>query len=469
MMDILVRTPNRSTNHRGDRRRDDGSAMIVTLLVLAVLTALAATVASVTVNNLGSSVKSQQAGAALNAADAGIAQAMDYLPFGIGELRCSPNCAANPWGNQDAPATATIAGTAGQAYTVWIEPVAPFPANDPGKYRIHAIGTANGSARRVIDADVQVTRTTIPLGIFARTIDGGGNVDIENQSIFSTGCVYSRSKLAISGMDAAYGIPAGVHTSQIITDSQGTGQYCPTTSKPIHAAGTATEKCNPDYPHDQDRLGGNLAGTSCSGTQTSHPEFYGPPNDVDKDGITDVDGSYVRGDQTLMKLFNFLQPALSQTQLQRLRSLAKSQGNFWTSSNGWTSPDEKQAVMYFDLTKTDLGGVVDLNDIVGFGRAAGLSADHPDCDSRSLIIVIEGGNARLNSNQELTASLFLTSSDPNGRILKANGTSKYIGTVYGDRADLTGTADISMDECFLSNPSPGLTQLTQTSYRELDR
>ncbi len=464
-MEILVRIPNRSTAHRGDRRRDEGSAMIVTLLVLAVLTALAATVAGVTVNNLGSSVKSQQAGAALNAADAGIAQAMDYLPFGIGDLRCSPNCAANPWGNQDAPATATIAGTAGQAYTVWIEPVAPFPANDPGKYRIHAIGTANGSARRVIDADVQVTRTTIPVGIFARTIDGGGNVDIDNQSIFSTGCVYSRSKLAISGMDAAYGIPAGVHTSQIITDSQGTGQYCPTTNKPIH---TPTTPCDPLYPHDQDRLGGNLSGTSCEGTQTSYPAYYGPA-DVDNDGTDDVDGSYLRGDGTLMKLFNFLQPALSQAQMQRLRSIAKSQGNYWTSSSGWTSPDEKQAVMYFNLTTTDLGGVVDLNDIVGFGRDPGLSANDPGCDSRSLIIVIEGGNARLNSNQELTASLFLTSGAPNGRILKANGTSQYIGTMYGDRADLTGTADISMDECFLSNPSPGLTQLTQTSYRELDR
>jgi hypothetical protein len=448
-----------------ERRRDDGSAMIITLLVLAVLTALATTVASVTVNNLGSSVKAQQAGAALNAADAGVAQALDYLQLGIGRLKCSPTCTSNAWGNKAAPATASIPGTAGQAYTAWIEPVAPYPANEPGLYRIHAAGTANGSARRAVDVDVQVTRTNVPLGIFARTIDGGGDVDVENQSIFSTGCVYSRSKLHMSGIDPAYGIPAGVHTSQIITDSQGNGQYCPTTNKPIHSA---TVRCDPLYPHDQDRLGGSLLGTACESTQTKYPKYYGPAN-FDSDGANDVDGSYLRSDATLMKLFNFLQPALSPAQLQRLRSQAKSQGNYWTSSGGWTSPNERQAVMYFDLTKTDLGGVVDLNDIVGFGRAKGLSATDAACDDRSLIIVIEGGNARLNSNQKLTASLFLTSGAPNGRLLKANGTSEFIGTVYGDTADLTGTADLSMDECFLSNPSADKVQLTQTSYRELDR
>jgi len=459
----------RPTGHSGQPRRDDGSAMIITLLVLAVLTALATTVASVTVNNLGSSVKAQQAGAALSAADAGVAQAMDHLQLGIGGLKCSPTCATNPWGNRDAPATATIAGTAGQAYTAWIEPIAPFPANDPARYVIHAVGTANGSARRVVDVEVQVTRTTVPLGIFARTIDGGGTVDVDNQSIFSNGCVYSRSKLTLSGIDAAYGIPAGVHTSQIITDSQGSGQYCPTTNKPIH---TDTAPCNPLFPHDQDRLGGSLLGTPCESTQTGNPSYYAPA-DLDNDGTNDVDGSYVRGDGTLLKLFNFLQPALSETQMQRLRSLAKSQGNYWTSSTGWTSPNERKAVMYFDLSKTDLGGVVNLNDIgpdpVDFGRDTGLSATDAACDDRSLIIVIDGGNARLNSNQRLTASLFLTSGAPNGRILKANGTSEFIGTMYGDRADLTGTANISMDDCFLNNPAAGMIQLTQTSYRELDR
>jgi hypothetical protein len=480
-MENPVRAHVRPTGHTRDPRRDDGSAMITTLLVLAVLTALATTVASVTVNNLGSSVKAQQAGAALNAADAGVAQAMSYLrDKGTGVLACSPTCAANPWGNSNVPASSSVTGTAGQAYTAWIEPIVRYPndKNDPGKYRIHAVGTAKGDARRVVEADVQVTRTTVPFGIFARTIDGGGNVHVENQSVFSTGCIYSRSNLVITGFDVAYrtadgrAIPAAVHTSQIITNSQGNGQFCPTTNKPIHEAGTATEKCNPLYPHDQDRFGGNLAGTACWPTQNDYKAFYGP-EDVDnpKDNTIDVDGSYLRGDGTLMKLFNFLQPALNQTQMQRLRSVARSQGNYWTTSdsNVWTSPDEKQAVMYFDLAKTDLGGVVDLNKIVGFGREPGLAANHPDCDTRSLIIVIDGGNARLNSNQKLTASLFLTSGAPNGKILKANGTSQFIGTMYGDTADLTGTADLSMDDCFMNNPSPGLLQYTQTSYRELDR
>jgi hypothetical protein len=449
------------------RRRDEGSAMIVTLLVLAVLTALATTVATVTINNLGSSLKSQQAGAALNAADAGVAQAMNNVV--PGSLRCSPTCADNPWGNKDAPAAATIPGTAGQAYRVWIEAVAPFPANDPGLYRIHSTGTANGSARRLVDVDVQVTRSTVPLGIFARTINGGGNVTVDNQSVFSTGCVYSRSKLQLSGIDAAYGIPAAVHTSQIITDSQGTGQYCATTSKPIHTAG---QPCNTTYKSDQDKFGDSLSGTLCASTQTTYPDYY-RAQDVDGDGSTDVNGSLLRTDTALFKLFNFVQPAMSQSQLQHLRSLAKSQGNYWTTSDSkvWTSPDERNAVMYFDLNNADPKDqrLVDLNDIVGFGREPGLSANDPACPDRSLIIIIEGGNARLNSNQKLTASVFLTAGYPYGQILKANGTSNFIGTLYSDTMDLTGTADLAMDECFLGNPTPGHYALTQTSYRELDR
>ncbi len=445
--------------------RDDGSAMIVTLMVLAVLAALAATVSSVTVNNLGASLKSQQAAAALDAADAGVAQAIAYLRFGVGGVACSPTCTGNPWGNRNAPAAASVSGTAGQAWTVWIEPVAPSPANNPGLYRIHSTGTAKGSARRAVDVDVEVSRTQVPLGVYGRTINGGGDVSVRNESLFSTGCVYVRSKLQFSGTDAAYGIPAGVHTSQVITDSQGTGQYCPTTNKPIH---TPSQSCNTSYPYDQDRAGGSLLGTSCASTQTNHLPYYGA-TDLDGDGSPEYNGSYLRDDATLKTLYGVRQPPLSQYELADLRSIAQSQGNLWTAATGWTSPDEEQAVMYFDLTKTDPGGVVDLNDLVGFSRPAGLSANDPACTKRSLIIIIEGGNARLSSNQRVAASLFLVSSAPYGQLLKANGTSQFIGTIYADTLNFTGTADIAMDECFVSNLAPGLLQVTQTAYRELDR
>lgn len=469
-----MQAPTQTAGRRSRKANDAGSAMVLTLMVMAVVTALATTVATVTINNLQSSVRAQQAGSAVNAADAGIAQAMSYLRnSGVRDLGCSPTCVANAWGNQNNPTTMSVPGIAGQVYKVWIEPVAPFPLNDPGLYRIHSTGTAKGSASRAVVADVQLTTTDVPKGVFARTINGGGNASVARESIFSTGCVYNRSKIQMSGTDLAYGIPVAVHSSQIITDSNGTGQYCPTTNKPIHRTGTQNRDprpCNTAYPYDQDRLGGSLTGTTCESAQTQYPNYYAG-RDLNGDGSQDVNGSYLKDDAALFDLFGIRSPALTQAQIDQMRTIAQSQGNYWTfaQSTQWTSPDEPHAVMFFDLTQTDPGGVVDLNGITGFGRASNVSASDAACQSKSLIIIIEGGNVRLNSNQQLFASLFLTSSAPYGQVFKANGNSQFIGTIYADTVNLNGTADLSIDECFLDNVSPALLDLSVSSYRELDR
>jgi Tfp pilus assembly protein PilX len=456
--------------------RDAGSAMVLTLMVMALTTALATTVAVVTINNLQSSWRAQQSAAALNSADAGIAQAMSYLRnSGVRGLRCSPSCTSNKWGNKGSPARVSAPGGTGQSYDVWIETVTPYPENDPGTYRIHSAGVAAGSASRPVTADVQVSTSEVPQGIFARTINGGGDASVARESIFSTGCVYNRSKIQMveGEIDLAYGIPIAVHSSQVITDSNGTGQYCPTTNKPIHRTGNQNQTnlpCNATYPYDQDRLGGSLAGTGCESAQTSYPDFYGS-QDLNGDGETDVHGSFIKDDATLFKLFGIRSPALDRAQLDLMRTIAQSQGNYWnySQSTKWSSPDEANAVMFFDLTETDPGGTVDLNNVTGFSRADNMSATDPACDSRSLIIVIEGGNVKLNSNQQLFASLFLTSSAPHGQVFKANGTSNFIGTIYADTVNLTGTANLSMDGCFLENVSPSLLDLRADGYREHDR
>jgi hypothetical protein len=451
---------------------DHGSAMVVTLMVMAVITALSTTVAAVTVSNLGSAWRAQQSGAAVSAADAGVAQAITHLRTqGVRDLRCSPGCADNPWGNKQSPMTASVAGRQGQSYHVWIEPLAPYPENDPARYRIHSKGTASGNAERSVTTDVQLTVTDIPKGVFAKSITGGGTADVHRQSVFTTGCVYNRSKIEFEGMDTAYGIPAGVHSSQIITDSNGSGQYCPTTKQPIHRTGSNNNTplpCNAAYPYDQDRLGGSLLGTGCESTQLTYPAYQ--PADHDGDGSYDVDGSFIRDDQALFRQFGIRSPALTEAQIDELRTTAQSQGNYWTASSGWTSPDESNAVMFFDLTAAPSNQrTVDLNDVTGFSRNPGLSETDPGCTTSSLVIVIEGGNVRLNANQQLFASVFLTSSAPYGQVFKANGTAQFIGTLYADNIDLTGTADLWMDECFLDNMSPGLFQIDVSSYRELDR
>jgi hypothetical protein len=452
-----------------DAPADHGSAMVITLMVLALVTALSTTVAVVTVNNLQGSRRAQQAGAALGAADAGIAQAMSYLRNnGVRRLACTnasppPAACSLPWGSS-APTHVTLPGNSGQAYSVWIEAVLPFPANDPGKYRIHSTGTAAGPASREVVTEVSVSTIDVPMGIFARSVNGAGNGSVSRQSIFTTGCVFKRSHLNISGIDVAYGIQAGVHSSQIITDTNSGNRDCSPDNKAIHKSGP----CNNSYPYDQDKLGGNLSSASgCSTVQSSTPQYYGP-KDFDGDGSYDVHGSFIRDDASLYELFGIRTPALTQSQIDQIRAIAQSQGNYWTSATGWTSPDETNAVMFFDLNGSS-SRLVDLKDITGFSRAPNMSATDPGCASKSLIIVVDGGNVRLNGNQRLAASLFLLSGDPYGKVDKANGGADFIGTLYADTFTLSGNADISLDPCFMANVSPALLDFSQGNYRELDR
>ncbi len=466
----------------GQEPRDRGSAMIITLMVLALVTALSTTVAVVTIDNLVGSRRAQQAGAALAAADAGVAQAMTYLRNnGVRDLACtaadptSPACTTKDWGSGK-QMSVNLPGASGQSYQVWIEAVHPFPTYDPGKYRIHSTGTAAGPASREVVTDVSVTTTPVPKGIFARTINGGGDASVARESIFSTGCVYNRSKIQMSGTDVAYGIPVAVHSSQIITDSNGTGQYCPDTNKPIHRENSGSPKpCNKndsdplkDFRYDQDLLGGDLSSTGCASVQSSYSSYYGP-KDLDGTAGNEVQGSYIKDDGTLFKLFDIRSPALTQAQIDQMRTIAQAQQNYWTSATGWSSPDEKNAVMFFDLKGASVGDTIDLNAITGFGRTANVAANDAACTTRSLIILVEGGNVKLNSNQQLAASVFLLSGAPYGQVFKANGTSNFIGTIYADTVNLTGTADLSMDTCFLSNVSPALLDFNLGAYRELDR
>lgn len=470
------------------RPRDEGSALVITLMVMALLTALSSTVAVLTIDNLQSSMRAQQAGSALNAADAGVAQGMTYLRNnGVRALACSPTCVAGGWGSSANPARETLPGVTGEAYRVWIEALAPYPASDPGRYRIHSTGTASGAAARTVTADVTIATTEVPRGIFARSISGGGSASVTNESIFSTGCVSNRKQIAMNPnqIDLAYGIPIGVHSSRYITESSNAEQFCPASDdKLIHRSGNQTKACDPAYPNDQDALGGGL-GTSCGNLQSRYPAFYGA-QDFDRDGKSDVDGSFIKDDSTLLKLFGIKSPALAQAQVDQLRSLAQSQGNYFTSPNfvgtaftgpdsGWAVPDESNAVMFFDLTGQPASDrTITLNplDETRFDPTTWFSEPNTTgcpTEPRSLVIVVEGGNVKFNANLDLAASLFLTAESPYGQVLRANGTANFLGTIYADTVNLVGNVDISLNRCFLDNTSPALLDVRVSSYRETDR
>ena len=192
--------------------------------------------------------------------------------------------------------------------------------------------------------------------------------------------------------------------------------------------------------------------------------------DLDGDGTTDVHGSLVRDKPSSVQLFGFNSPPSSIAQVDAAEGRSRrSQGNYWTLPTGWIEPRREQRGLVLRPRTRRRIATVNLNDISGFGRAANLAVGDAGCTSKSLTIIIKGGNARLNSNQQLAASLFLLSVAPDGQVTKANGTADFIGTIYADNVDMSGSLDVSLDACFMSNLSPSLLDFQLGTYVEDDR
>lgn len=448
--------------------RDEGSALIITMMVMALVAVLGTTVLGVTVNNLGSTRRATDATLALDAADAGLNQAVAYLrSTGTRALDgCSPACGpANPWGDEDTPMSGTVANSDDQRYQAWIVPL-PGGNATARTYRVHSRGTAGpGEARaqRLVEADITLSLVDVglPLGVYARSVQGAGTPDLSGVSIFSPGCVWNRSKIDFGGStDAAYGIPAAVHSSKLITDSNGNTKDCsPSDSKAIHRS----QKCpSGAFRWDQDSLGG-----PCADLAAAHPRYYGA-DDLDGNGSTDVNGTYLRDDAALLDLFDIEDDPLPEWKLAELRTVAKSQGSYWRSAGGWSVPDptvHPNSVLYFDLTSTEPGGTVDLNTL---GTTWKQSTCLTGAWTKSLLIVIDGGNVKMNANSEVAASIVLTSRTY-GEVDKGNGNPDYVGTLFANTLNLAGAFDFELNQCFLDNLSPSLFSVTVEDYQEIDR
>lgn len=477
----MTRAPSWTARLRRLARGDEtGSALVMTLLVMVILTGLGTTVFTISTRNLNNAQRDRQATAALADAEAGIGQAVAYLKSeGVGKLRCAPNCnAANPWGEQpssldgDSYPAKEVTLSPTETYQVWIVPIVPFNAavNPEGRYRIHSVGDAGpGPGSRTVTQDVTLTPFSFPLAIYGDSIQAGGSGSLFTESLFSAGCIFKRSKLTFTGVDQVYDIPAAAHSSKIITDSQAGGSSCAETERSnIHApAPRGTGPCNPDYPFDQDSQGADLStfanacylsGSSMPGSQPYPETSY--TNNVAKD-------------------YGFQESGLTSGQLDALRTAAMEQGFYFTNSTAIptvlqddvTSLQYPNPVLFYDLKGSSVGGLVDLNDFssVTYGRPAGITADDAACTSRNVIVVVLNGDVRLNSNQVLVASVFAMGPSPYGSVTKANGTSTLIGTLYARSIDLTGTANTYLDDCFLANLPGQLLNVRPSDFREVDR
>ena len=144
---------------------DSGAALILTLLVMVVVGGLATSITVMTVNNLQSASLARSGGVAVDAADAGIAEAVAYLRSNSLNRLCpptSPNPTASTFSGFDLRTQAcgkTLADAGqltGLPYAVIIGTTVKYGPSTPGEYTIVSRGYGPGRAQRLVSAKVRI-------------------------------------------------------------------------------------------------------------------------------------------------------------------------------------------------------------------------------------------------------------------------------------------------------------------------
>ncbi|MGI8426706.1 MAG: pilus assembly PilX family protein [Actinomycetota bacterium] len=450
-------------------RSEQGSAMIMALFMMVVLTGLGTVMFNIATSNQQDSGRDRLAGGALGVAEAGVAQALAFMRTnGVSTLTCDgPNPASalcgNDWGYNFVSAASgghVVNLTGGGQYRVWIQRLAGYAPNagvTTGSYKIFSVGTLGaGPASRTITTQVSVKPFSFPIGIFAEDyVQHGGNVDVASISMFSKGCVFKRDRVTFSGaIDLAHpGLKPGVHSAKWISTANGNNDAsCSSTSiKNIHKP-PIPGVCNATYPYDQDKLGGPLTALNAAcypNLTTSH------------------------FDENALKTYGYVDPrGLPANQYAELKATAQAAGTYYNCSSGPAcSPNlngvsNPNAVLYVHLgapgTNTGRSVTFGPGDLVGYGAAY--------CGTRSLLIVVEGGDLHMNNNLDIVGAIFA----PDG-FVHVNGGAKILGSLFAKQLQVNGDAAFTLmgpannDHCFFDNPPAGTLNVSPFNFQEVDR
>jgi len=441
---------------------DSGMALMTTVMVMAVLTGFGVTVSMVSMNNSQNAGRDRQAGEALNLAEGGVAQAIEYIrSYGVRSLTCyETTYKANPadascenavaWGNPNPAKSQRVVFGANQNYRVWIGVIqAPsLVSNYVGKYRVHSEGLSGaGPGARRIAVDLAVKPFGFPLGIFGDDVTAGGNIGVTSESVFAKNCVNQREKITFNpGLDLAHGIPPAVHSAQYINYST---NGCSSSDKTnIHdpkprGPGVCYTGIISNAQYDQDALGGSLAGTSCAGSGTAYPQT-----------------SYF--DETALRSYGYQTGGLSKAEYDALRARAQSMGTYYRTPTSPALPasfaaTNPSAVLFYDLSNSGGSVSIQQSDIPGYETAA--------CGGRSMVVVVLNGDLVFNGGIDIVGSLFV----PQGS-LKGTGGATIIGTIFARRLDaITGGMNASLNNCFFDAFPGGLMNVTVSNFAEVDR
>jgi Tfp pilus assembly protein PilX len=502
-----------------DLRTDRGVALATVMLTILVISGFAATVATVSINNMQNSNSDREAGSALGAADAGVAQAIEYLRSnGVAGLTCAEanvsTCTGQAAGFASPTSPKTIAlnssGTGctsttfkncAKVYITYVTRFAP-PTVKTGIYAIHSAGTygTDPGSRNVV-VTVSITPDTYPVGVFGQNVSGNGGTAVYTESLFTLGCVSSLDSTgnlhgngtSFSGIDSYWDQPAAAHSTAGL--STGNNSSCPwgdnsavPTGTGVHGGGSTANAAN--CPNntvlngDQSWSGGLVsptAGSQCYREYTrSNGTFYpdgvcpagAPASSTQPDGLCDTT-LFTTAD---LQRYGYRPRGLSDTQYQALKARAQANGTYNLASgsigaalsaavtNGINDP-----VLYWDCNAAGAacsGGGISIHGS-DFPAAFQTAPSTTSCTAGQPIvtIVVENGSITFQggNNTWLDAAVFVPDGSFNG-----NGGYNLYGTLFSNNLSLGGNQTFQLDNCWLTNFPGAVLNVTQKSFREDD-
>lgn len=458
--------------------------MITAITVLAVLGAISATVAVVGVSNVKNADRDRQAGAALGASDAGVAQAIEYIRSnGVSGLTCpdatpgSCTGSAYPsggWINPISPKlvplapNATTCVAADDCAKVWIGTVEAYspPAVTVGTYRVHSLGiSGRGPGARNVAVDLAVTPDSYPIGIFGEATIGNGGTGVVQESLFTRGCVYPRETgggngTSFTGIDPYWGIPAAAHSTSHVSTANNCGasgyihNLTPTAAHCPDGRGYSSNQVNA-MKFDQSADGGAVtAGSPCYHSYTKTDGSTYPPTDSTFFGLADLQS------------YGYRPRGLSDAQYAALRVRAQAQGLYNVAASSISAKITaaaaagiSQPVVYYDNSASVALSYSNFP-AGSFERAPG-----SPCGAPIVTTVVEHGDLTFqggNSNW-FDAAIFV----PDGGFY-GNGGYNILGTVFANTLSLGGGQTFALNGCFARGIPGPILDVRAVKFREDD-
>jgi hypothetical protein len=488
---------------RRTRHDERGVAMSTVLLIGATLTVLASTAVVVTVQDFRASTDDRKAAEALAYAEAGIDRMIHFIRSGGGNQTYGSLVRAGCTSPAiTLPATSIGNGT----FTVTLQVFNPNGATPAERYPTppdqgacapgvlqrnprrgqHVLITSTGEhpvSKRVVQQVVKIAASGLPVGVIADSISANGTPDMEGISVISEGPVFGRNQLDLTGLDAYYTLgdfwPDKVWGAGLSAASRAPAA--------AHAVGGLFVGSNPEFPPNPncnanksasnkqslwDGDGSAGAGTVAT-TCTNQPIGYAGqfPNtsrftQADYDRVIPKDELSPADDATLKRAAQdfgiYCQHAGGAWSCTRLGVAVT--GSPYVDYASLVSAGTRHFVAYYEFTTGDASAnwfnYPNSNSTM-WAAPNGCSLD--PLASRSIVVRVKNGGFNLSGNTQINGAIF---ADGN---FDYTGTPTINGSVMASNFRIRGTANFSLDDCWVENMPLGMTSITPTQWREADR